>query len=107
MIVRPADDLVELYALERRREQIVLNQSDPPLQSGGSNCGARLGDALRVALDPGAARAALRGGDQDAPVAAAEIEKVIVGPDLGEEHARFDGVAVGLGPAVGLAFADR
>ena len=60
-------------------EEVVVAELDALGHAGAARVFLRIGDAQRVDIDAHGARAELRGGDHDAPVAAAEVVDEVAG----------------------------
>ena len=74
--------------LDPRREQILASKPNDVLDAGSARRRFGLGDAVGIDIDAKCCDAAARSGNDDAPVAAAKVDKMIAGSDLGEiEHA--------------------
>ena len=77
-------------------EQVLPAEGDASRDAGGAGIVVQFADPGRIDVDAEAARAvAAGGGDQDAAVARAEVDDIIVGPDLGEAEHRVDHLEVG------------
>jgi hypothetical protein len=88
MDVRGQIERNDAGGLEPHREQILAAETDKLLDAGYARRRFGFGNPLCIDVDAEGGGAAARGGNDYAPVAAAKVDEMIAGPDLGEiEHA--------------------
>lgn len=79
------------------REQVAGVDSDAVGQAGAARRGLRLAHSVRVEVDANRFGASARGGDEDAAVAAAEVDETVAWADASQIDHPFDRLVRGRG----------